>query len=243
MKKVAGMLVGCVLLAAGCVSTNQGTASSGAGGVSAPKLGAVLANKDAASIPVAAAAGAITVDGKLTDAAWKNAVAVGDFFLGRTQRPEVDTRVLVTYDKDNLYVGVVCAEPNTAKLVATSKGPDGEVWNDDSVEVYLDPGCQKTREFYGFMVNSKNVTYDRKRDATWSGEWKSGASVQEGQTWTVETAIPFKTLGVASKPGLKIGLMVARTRKAGAAKSQTFYLVPCNDEAKDTSVYPAFELK
>jgi hypothetical protein len=243
MKKTICACLGGVLLAAGCMQT--GPAVSGSGGTAATdnlvKLGQWTPNKDT-KIPVKAASGPIVADGKLNEAAWKQAVALGDFILGRSQRPEVDTRVLVTYDKDNLYVAVISSEPDTGNLVAAAKGPDGTVWDDDSIEIYLDPGNQKTREFFAFMVNTKNVTYDRTRNSSWSGTWTSGASVIPGQAWIAETAIPFKTLGISATPELKLGLMVARSRKAGS-RNQSFYLAPCEDEAKNTSVYPVLELK
>jgi len=231
----------CVLLAAGCSTPGPGGSVSGKSSGDVLKLGVLTPNKDAVTL-LTAATGILVADGKLDEPAWKQAAAMGDFILGRSQRPEVDTRVLATYDKDNLYIAVVCAEPATDKLVANAKGPDGNVWSDDSVEIYIDPGCQKTRDYYGFMVNSRNVTYDRKLVEKWSGTWASGASVIPGQAWIAETAIPFKTLEMTAAAGTKLGLMVARTRKAGG-QPQTFYLVPCDNEAKKTSVYPVFELK
>lgn len=242
MKDLICVCLGGVLLAAGCMTTCPD--GSGAAGSAADllQLGVLTPNKDAIT-SVKAASAPIVADGKLGEAAWKQAVAMGDFFLGRSQRPEVDTRALVTYDQDNLYVAVVCAEPATDKLVATSKGPDGSVWNDDSIEIYLDPGNNKqAREYFCFMVNSQNVTYDRTGDANWSGVWKSGAGVVPGTGWVVETAIPFKTLGMKAAPGQKLGIMVARSRLAGG-KNQNFYLVPCDSEAKNTSLYPVIELK
>jgi hypothetical protein len=206
-------------------------------------LGSAVQNKDAAGIPVKAAGSPVALDGKLGSPAWKGAIALTDFVVGRTQKPSVETRALVTYDKENLYVAVVCGEPDTAKLVANAKGPDGLVWNDDSVEVYVDPRNEKTKAYYGFFVNSKNVTYDRTRDANWSGTWSSQAGVVPGKAWIAELAIPFKTLGITPAPGHKLGVMVARVRKAGSDKGQGMYLVPCNDEAKDTKVYPVLELK
>ncbi|MCX7590916.1 MAG: hypothetical protein N2255_04740, partial [Kiritimatiellae bacterium] len=156
---------------------------------------------------------------------------------------DVQTRVLVTYDSDNLYVAVICEEPNTDKLVATATGRDGKVWNDDSVEVYIDPGAAKKRNYYGFFVNCRSVIYDRTEDADWSGEWTAQTTVMAGQAWVAELAIPFKTMALKPEPGSKLGLMVARLRRAGLADEQWMYLVPCEGEAKNTAVYPVLELK
>jgi len=44
------------------------------------------------------------VDGKLDDPAWQKAASLGDFVQGSSNRPDVESRLLVTYDKDNLYL-------------------------------------------------------------------------------------------------------------------------------------------
>ena len=49
------------------------------------------------------------------------------------------TEVRVAYDRDNLYVHFTCHEPATDKLVATGGGRDDDLWQDDSVEVFLAP--------------------------------------------------------------------------------------------------------
>jgi hypothetical protein len=236
----AGMMAGCVTN--GTAPGKAAAAGKSDAGTGALALGKLVANKDA-PIPVPPAAKAITVDGSLSDSAWKNATAVSDFLIGRSQKSQVDTRVLLTYDKDNLYLAVVCAEPNTDKLVATATGPDASVWNDDEVEVYLDAKNEKGLPYFGFFVNPKGVTYDRTRDGNWSGTWTTKTAVTPGQAWVAEFAIPFKTLEVTPAPGHKMGLMVCRLRKAGLDKAQWMYLVPCNEEAKDTKAYPVLELK
>lgn len=185
----------------------------------------------------------LQIDGLLTDDAWADAVTLGDFVYGRSSKPEVDTKVLVTYDSNNLYIAVVNGEPNTSSLVTNATGRDGKVWGDDSVEVYVDPENKKQRDYYGFFVNAVNVIYDRRHQESWNGEWTSATSVQNRRCWIVEMAIPFKTMKISSKLGHKLGIMVARNRKAGLPKAQGLFIVPCNKEAKDTSSYPVFELK
>jgi hypothetical protein len=241
MKHLLCISAGLALFAAGCATPGTGGAVADKAPSNPLQLGVLTPNKDAVtSLPAAAAP--IVADGKLDEPAWKQAAAMGDFLQGRSQRPLVDTRVLATYDKENLYLAVVCAEPATDKLVANAVGPDGKVWSDDGVEIYLDPGSRKTRAYYCFMVNSRNVTYDRMFMEKWNGTWASGAAVVPGKAWMVELAIPFKTLEMTPEPGRKLGLMVARNRRAGGS-GEVFYLVPCDNEAKKTAVYPVVELK
>jgi len=193
--------------------------------------------------PVAMAGGPVKPDGELGEAAWKKAVAMTGFIAGADQ-PKVRTRVLVTCDKQNLYVAVVSEEPKTGDIIAkgTDENPD-QVWRDDCVEVYVDPRNEKqgTRGYYGFFVNPNGAAYDRTRNGAWDGEWTRGARVLKGTGWTAELAIPFKTMGIEAKKGHKLGLMVARSRKPDGGGYYT--LVPCGNEAKDTTKYPVLELK
>jgi len=205
--------------------------------------GVLVANKDVTN-GVTAATGAITVDGVLDEKAWTKACAMTDFVLGPSGKPEVQSRVLVTYDKDNLYVAVINEEPDTAQLKADAVERDGNVWSDDSVEIYIDSTNAKsgTSGYKGFFVNVKNTQYDRTEDEGWDPEWKSGVSVIEGKAWIVEVALPLKVLEITPEAGHELGLMVARNRRAGG-RSESLYLVPCRDEAKDTGTYPVLELK
>jgi len=237
------------IVAAGCQNIVRKTEPTGTSeavqkrAASVLGLGQLMTNKDMDGIPVPRAPKPVNVNGKLDDPAWRDATALTDFVTGRSQRSEVATRVLVTYDDANLYLAVICTEPNTDKLVATATGRDGKVWDDDSIEVYLDPGATKKGDYYGFFVNSKNVIYDRTRDANWSGEWVSQTAVIPGIAWVAELAIPFKTLEFKAAPGCKFGMMVARLRRAGLSQDQWMYLVPCENEAKSPRVYPVLQLK
>lgn len=212
--------------------------------VKAPALpeGMTVANKDVVN-PLPTADGPVKVDGVLDDAAWAKATAMTDFVLGRSGKPDVQSRVLVMHDAANLHLAIINDEPNTDQLVTNATERDGPVWNDDSVEIYVDANNAKGRDYHGFFVNAANVVYDRRRVEAWDGEWTSAVKVLPGKAWVVEVAIPFATLGVTPKPGHKLGLMVARNRRAGLAESQLLFLVPCGQEAKDTSTYPVLEVK
>lgn len=185
----------------------------------------------------------VKVDGVLDDDAWEKAIAMSGFVLGDGGAPTVQSRVLITCDAANLYVAVINDEPNTDKLVTKATERDGNVWSDDSVEIYVDPANEKGSDYRGFFVSAANVVYDRRRVEAWDAEWTSATKVLPGTAWIVEIAIPFKALGVTPKVGHQLGLMVARNRLAAGGTDRSMYLVPCNNEAKDTSVYPVLELK
>ncbi|MCX7591333.1 MAG: hypothetical protein N2255_06860, partial [Kiritimatiellae bacterium] len=77
-----------LILAVGCQCLVRGTAipAPGAGkdtGKATPlNLGKVVTNKDAPGIPVPKVAKPVVVDGRLDDAAWRDAAAFTDFIIG-----------------------------------------------------------------------------------------------------------------------------------------------------------------
>ncbi len=227
------------ILAAGLMLTAIGCDMAGSG---LPE-GQLVQSKDA-MVTVTSAGGEVTVDGMLDEAAWKSAVAMSDFVKGRADKPEVETRLLVTYDKDNLYLATISVEPDTDQLTANATEHDGAVWKDDAVELYVDPSGERAgtmRDYRMFCVNTVNTHYDRGPAESWDPEWSSGVKVIDGTAWVAEVAIPFKALGVTPKPGTKLALQVGRNRRTSV--KTTYYLVPCNEEAKDTGSYVQIELK
>jgi hypothetical protein len=233
-----GWVVTLAVGAAGCAVL---TGDGGCGGLGLDRGEVVESKGDVNKVEMADEP--IAPDGLLNESPWSDAVAMSGFIRG-ADMAKVQTRVLATYDKTNLYVAVVCEEPNTDQLVTKTTERDGEVWTDDCVEIYVDPTNDKqgTTGYYGFFVTPTNVVYDRTEDGTWSNtSWKSGTQVVDGKGWVAEVAVPWNVFGVTPRAGHRLGLMVARSRKAGVRQYMT--LVPCNDEAKDTTKYPVLELR
>ena len=138
-----------------------------------------------------------TIDGKLTDPAWAKAAPL---LLSRTldgagRAPE-PTEVRCLHDGKTLYIAVRCAEPLMKKLRASRRSHDGEIWGDDSVEIFLGAG----RTYYHFGVNALGSTYDGKlKDPSWNSDLQAAADRGERE-WTVELAIPLEKLTGKGKP-------------------------------------------
>ncbi len=196
-------------------------------------------------IPVPTTAAPVTVDGRLDDAAWSQAVQMGDFVSTSGKKAPVQSKVMVAYDKQCLYLAFVGDEPNTARLKITATERDGNVFQDDSIEVYIDPANQKGREFIGLFLNAGNVQYDRNRSqaGAWNGKWDSAVSINDGESWVVELAIPWQTLGVTPEMGHKFGLMIARSHHAGRTRANLSFLADCFGDAKSTASYPVLVLQ
>ena len=158
--------------------------------------------------------GKIIVDGKLEDSGWKNTEVLKDFWAPDTEhKAKFPTEARVGYDKDNLYIAVVCYEPNISGIVANAKKHDSNVWDDDCVEVFLDTNLDR-KTYYHIIVNAKGVSCEEKgRNPKWDGKYAVKTSLTD-KAWIAEFAIPWKTIGIDTQPkaGMKLGLELARNR-------------------------------
>lgn len=131
------------------------------------------------------------------------------------------THLRMGWNREKLYLAFVCFEPEIGNLIARVDQPDkGEIWKDDSVEVFLmKPGSET--EGIQFIVNSKGKVWDAQRDATQLAktQWTSNATAraQLGKSqWSVLVEIPWADLGVADpNEGLEFKANFYRNREVG----------------------------
>ncbi len=140
------------------------------------------------------------VDGALGDAAWEGAAGfagmapIGDDSLS----PDL-TRVRVLYTDERLYLAWECHFAPEAELQAVARERDtGKPWREDSVELFLLPGEQATREYYQLIGNSVGSIYDlHVGRAQWNGAWEFATTTGQG-VWYAELSVPFADLGRAT---------------------------------------------
>ena len=99
--------------------------------------------------------GKLIIDGKLDDAAWQKAsVQTGFMKLARESNlvPKAQTEFKILSDRENIYIGVRCQEPEIKKVHNAS------LWSADAIEVFLSPSGNSD-EFYQFVVTVKNSRY------------------------------------------------------------------------------------
>ena len=166
----------------------------------------------------------LRLDGRLDEAVWSTARAIGSL----TQvEPAEDTpaseatKVLVLRDDEQLYFGIRCFDRTASGISATKMGRDAELEGDDHVIIVLDTFGDRRNGFF-FAVNpraaraegqisnnSEHLNYD------WDGIWDAAARL-DGEGWSAELAIPFKTLrfktGVAAW-GLNVQRYIARRQE------------------------------
>lgn len=138
------------------------------------------------------------IDGKLDDACWTKASRLEGFFPPDVAEPNPEETIgLVCVDKQAIYVGVICKDrtPDDIKGVETRR--NGSLWEDDTVEFYLDPWNQH-QEAYSFRLNARGTQAEdipggSATKIEWRGDWK-GAAVRTAEGWTAEMEIPFSIL-------------------------------------------------
>ncbi|UCD16242.1 MAG: carbohydrate binding family 9 domain-containing protein [Candidatus Zixiibacteriota bacterium] len=142
---------------------------------------------------------AINIDGDLNDPGWK-AAAWSDNFVerhpGDNIAPLVETKVLVTYNDDYLYVGFLCYDERSA-IRATMCQRD-QYFGDDAVCVLLDTYGNASWA-YEFFVNPHGIQKDNLwtniigEDSGFDVIWNSAAKITNSG-YQVEMAIPFASI-------------------------------------------------
>lgn len=181
--------------------------------------------------------GTVKIDGKLDDEAWNNAQEISDFrpHTNGSLEPEVETRAYLMHDKNNIYLGFKCYEPNMDKLNDKIKERDGNVFADESIEIFLDTNNDEF-SFYQMCLNSAGSKFDMKcaggihfganifnarygnekiRDQKWNGNWIVKTSRHQDR-WEAEIAIPFSTVGRESDIW---GFHLGRNRRIGKRRT------------------------
>ena len=141
------------------------------------------------------------IDGALSESVWGQAEIATDFFRAKQTRgipAKLNTKAMILYDADALYIGVHCDEPNMKNLRETQTRRDAWLLGDDTFNVLLDT-YNDQRNCYVLAVNTlgtqmdQRVSNETRFDPAWNANWE--AKVQKnGNHWTAEMAIPFSEL-------------------------------------------------
>lgn len=139
----------------------------------------------------------VVIDGELEDQVWANANIGSDFwqkspFFAEGADPR--TEVMLTYDKNNLYVAAKCFQKED--IIIQSLRRD-EYWDNDGIAIVLDPLNTRTNGFL-FGVTAAGQQWDALRspgdiNSDWSNKWYSAVQVKEDY-WSMEMAIPLRIL-------------------------------------------------
>ena len=165
------------------------------------------------------------IDGVIEDDEWRSASRGEDFIQFQPNRGEpslLSTVVYVQYDDENLYVAFEAHDPEPLMGQMTER--DAALWNDDSVQIYLDT-FHDARSGYFFMTNVLGTQLDGRiaedgtsSDDTWDAPWDS-ATRRTGYGYAVEVSIPFSSLQFTSGSNVTWGINFARSRRRTLERS------------------------
>ena len=187
------------------------------------------------AVLVAKAATEPTLDGALDDECWKDATPLEFRLLdGSVEKPKHATWAKLAATEKTLFVAFYCAEPEPDKLVSHRRERDSNVWEDDSVELFLKPGPEPTQQYHHLVVNPDGCFHDAFRGdaAAWQSELKLAAAKGKDH-WAVEVAIPLGELCLGKHKATLAGpwrLNLTRTRPArGDEPGEETALSPTED--------------
>ncbi|OGV74260.1 MAG: hypothetical protein A3K19_14080 [Lentisphaerae bacterium RIFOXYB12_FULL_65_16] len=216
--RTAAWLLGLALLPVGRVA-GEGAASTGdAFDLSVP----YVACGRTTAAPV--------IDGRLDDACWAGAIEMAPFVLLQGAGfPREQTRTYVLHDGTNLYVGIECDEAllderlqRTHEIKSSAKTRDGDVWADDSVELFIQPD-RRGEAYYHLVINGLGTVYDARCekgsfDKAWNANIRVAVSADQ-KSWKVELAVPGADFATSMKDGSTIGFNICRNESPNSEKS------------------------
>jgi len=148
------------------------------------------------------ASGAITLDGALDEAAWREAPLANGFIQNDPREGTAatyDTEVRLLYTDDALYFGVWAKDAEPSKIIVSDTKKDYNTGSSDGFRIVLDT-FHDGRNAYQFATNPSGAKWDsqmanegRDNNSNWDGIWDVKTRVTE-TGWFAEIWIPFRTL-------------------------------------------------
>jgi hypothetical protein len=172
-------------------------------------------------VTITRASGPITLDGRLDEPAWRDAVVLP--LVQQSPKPgeatpySTEVRILVAGDR--IYFGFLCHDPEPARIAIHTLRRDEEMSGDDTVSIALDTEGDK-RTGYFFQVNAAGARTDGLISGPdgpsldWDGIWDA-RTVRLADGWSAEIVIPTRTLSFGhglDRWGLNLEREIARDR-------------------------------
>ena len=166
-----------------------------------------------APIVIAVTKGTPVIDGVLGESEWSASVSGMNNSMNTTVSYSANqAECLLSWDDDCLYAAM--RSPGK-ELKASHTSRDGNLWEDDSVELHL-AGLEGSSGVYQFIFNSNDALYDaRNRDPGWQCEGIQHHSTVRDGKWEWECAIPWKALGWTPAAGKSLRANFVRAYPKG----------------------------
>ena len=144
----------------------------------------------------------LVVDGLLNEPIYSQVPALSDFVQQEPHEGEAATErteVWIFFDERNIYFAARCIDSQPDRIVANEMRRDHtNILQDDNFDVAIDTFYDR-RSGFAFMTNplgalrETEITDERTRNADWNTVW-GVKTARNGEGWTVEIVIPFKSL-------------------------------------------------
>lgn len=153
------------------------------------------------SAVVTAVQSAITIDGVLDEAPWRQSPKIGDLVQRIPRagaRPTERTEVTLLHDRNNLYIGVMCYDSEPSRVLASQMARDASLNPDDRLSIILDTFRDQSNAFH-FSTNPNGALVDGlvfangETNEDWDAIWIVKTQ-RSNQGWSAEFSIPFKSL-------------------------------------------------
>jgi hypothetical protein len=175
----------------------------------------------------------VRLDGVLDDADWERAQPASGFVQSDPEEgaPSTErTEVRVLFDEHNLYFGVYCYDSQPDEIIVNDLRRDFDSYESDVFGVMIDP-LHDLRNGFTFFTNAAGALNDsqglndgRMVDRNWDGIWHV-ATRRNGDGWSAEIVVPFRTLGFRSGAHSTMGVNFKRRIRRKSEESY-WSLVP-----------------
>lgn len=173
----------------------------------------------------------IIIDGNLNENAWSASPYMSGFVTFSGAPAVNQTSFNILYDAKNLYIAVICQEPEMGLVRANHNKRDSAIFEDDCVEVFMSKvGEPDNRCYYHFAINMRGAFYDAiMKHGHAFKEWDSEAQIatsKQEKSWTIEMAIPLKNPG--SEPTnaeMLYNFNICRDRKGTQHETSSYALL------------------
>ena len=163
----------------------------------------------------------IILDGKLNEAAWKEAVVEDDFMQydpSAGAAPSEKSEIQIIYNNQYLFVGLRAYDKEPSKLIANSLERDFELSNDDGFALVIDSYNDKSTGLV-FIADLLNARFDTEFSQDGATEndayntfWDVASSI-DSLGYTTEFRIPFSSLRFQTKDTVLMGFRIIRLIK------------------------------
>jgi len=143
----------------------------------------------------------IDIDGVLNEEVWKSSEITTDFHMVLpldTGFASADTKVMLCYDQNTIYLGIVCYDTLPGRRPAESLRRDFSFGKNDNFIVFIDTYNDQTNGF-AFGVSAAGAQWDGLQSngggvsLDWDTKWKSEVT-NYADRWEAEFAIPFNSI-------------------------------------------------